>query len=390
MSFKYADRLYVLPSYLFAELDRLKSEYIKSGKEVIDLGVGDPDIPTSKDIVEALKIASEDPANHIYPSYSGMDRFREVAAEWFYKRFNVKLDYKKQILSLIGSKEGIAHFPIAFVNPGDVVLYTEPGYPVYFASTIFAGGNPYPLPLIEKNRFLPDLNSIPERVLKKTKLLFINYPNNPTSAVADHTFFKKIIEFAKVHNIIVAHDAAYSEMYFKEKTHSILEYPGAMDVAIEFHSLSKTFSMTGWRIGFACGNDELIAGLGKIKTNIDSGVFQAVQWAGIKALTLGDALSEPLRECYHRRVDMVTTKLIKSGLKPFNNSATFYIWTKLPDCIDSTSFTMKLLQQTGVVVSPGIGFGKSGEGYFRMSVTNKEELLEKACEKIDGFIKSML
>ncbi len=390
MSFKYADRLYVLPSYLFAELDRLKSEYIKSGKEVIDLGVGDPDIPTSKDIVEALKIASEDPANHIYPSYSGMDRFREVAAEWFYKRFNVKLDYKKQILSLIGSKEGIAHFPIAFVNPGDVVLYTEPGYPVYFASTIFAGGNPYPLPLIEKNRFLPDLNSIPERVLKKTKLLFINYPNNPTSAVADHTFFKKIIEFAKVHNIIVAHDAAYSEMYFKEKTHSILEYPGAMDVAIEFHSLSKTFSMTGWRIGFACGNDELIAGLGKIKTNIDSGLFQAVQWAGIKALTLGDALSEPLRERYHRRVDMVTTKLIKSGLKPFNNSATFYIWTKLPDCIDSTSFTMKLLQQTGVVVSPGIGFGKSGEGYFRMSVTNKEELLEKACEKIDGFIKSML
>ncbi len=390
MSFKYADRLYVLPSYLFAELDRLKSEYIKSGKEVIDLGVGDPDIPTSKDIVEALKIASEDPANHIYPSYSGMDRFREVAAEWFYKRFNVKLDYKKQILSLIGSKEGIAHFPIAFVNPGDVVLYTEPGYPVYFASTIFAGGNPYPLPLIEKNRFLPDLNSIPGRVLKKTKLLFINYPNNPTSAVADHTFFKKIIEFAKVHHIIVAHDAAYSEMYFKEKTHSILEYPGAMDVAIEFHSLSKTFSMTGWRIGFACGNDELIAGLGKIKTNIDSGVFQAVQWAGIKALTLGDALSEPLRERYHRRVNMVTTKLIKSGLKPFNNSATFYIWTKLPDGIDSTSFTMKLLQQTGVVVSPGIGFGKSGEGYFRISVTNKEELLEKACEKIDWFIKSML
>jgi LL-diaminopimelate aminotransferase len=332
--------------------------------------------------VDALKSAAIDPSNHIYPSYSGMDKFREVAAAWFHKRFGVTLDYKRQVLSLIGSKEGIAHFPLAFVNPGDVVLYTEPGYPVYFASTIFAGGTPYALPLTKENNFMPSLDSIPAQILEKAKMLFINYPNNPTSATADGAFFKKVIAFAKKYNIIIAHDAAYSEIYFGEKTHSILEYPGAADVAIEFHSLSKTFSMTGWRIGFACGNEELIAGLGKIKTNIDSGVFQAVQLAGIKALTLGDALTEPLRKVYESRVRMVTSSLSGAGLEPFNANATFYIWTKLPGNIDSMSFTMKLIQQAGVVVSPGIGFGKYGEGYFRISVTNKEDQIQKACEKI--------
>ena len=382
MPFKYAQRLEMLPKYLFAELDRIKSEQIAAGKDIIDLGVGDPDLPTSAQVVEALQSAAQDPSNHIYPSYSGMDRFREVAAQWFYERFGVKLDYKKQVLSLIGSKEGIAHFPLAFVNPGDVVLYTEPGYPVYFASTIFAGGTAYALPLTRENDFIPSLESIPEQILQKAKMLFINYPNNPTSATAGEAFFKKVIAFAKKHHIIIAHDAAYSEIYFGEKTHSILEYPGAMDVAIEFHSLSKTFSMTGWRIGFACGNEELIAGIGKIKTNIDSGVFQAVQWAGIKALTLGDALTEPLRKIYKKRVHMVTSALSAAGLDPFNGNATFYIWTKLPNNIDSMSFTMKLIQQAGIVVSPGIGFGKSGEGYFRISVTNKDELIQQACEKI--------
>ncbi len=382
MPFKYAERLQMLPQYLFAELDRIKSEQIALGNTIIDLGVGDPDLPTSGEVVDALKSAAIDPLNHIYPSYSGMDKFREVAAEWFHKRFGVTLDYKRQVLSLIGSKEGIAHFPLAFVNPGDVVLYTEPGYPVYFASTIFAGGTPYALPLTRKNNFMPSLESIPAQVLEKAKMLFINYPNNPTSATADGAFFKKVIAFAKKHNIIIAHDAAYSEIYFGEKTRSIVDYPGAMDVAIEFHSLSKTFSMTGWRIGFACGNEELIAGLGKIKTNIDSGVFQAVQWAGIKALTRGDALTEPLRKIYEKRVRMVTSALTAAGLEPFNANATFYIWTKLPDNIDSMSFTMKLIQQAGVVVSPGIGFGKSGEGYFRISVTSKEDQIQKACEKI--------
>lgn len=382
MGFKYADRLNLLPRYLFAELDRLKSEQIAKGYKIIDLGVGDPDLPTSKEIVEELKRAAEDPSNHIYPSYSGMDKFREVAAEWFYKRFGVKLDHKIQMLSLIGSKEGIAHFPLAFVNPGDVVLYTEPGYPVYYASTLFANGEPYSLSLNKENNFLPIFNNIPEKILKKAKLLFLNYPNNPTSGIADENFFKKVIAFAKKYNIIIAHDAAYSEIYFGEKTHSILEYPGAMDVAIEFHSLSKTFSMTGWRIGFACGNEELISGLGKIKTNIDSGVFQAVQWAGIKALTLGDILTEPLRKVYKKRINIVTSKLSKIGLEPFNGNATFYVWTKLPSNIDSVSFTMKLLKHAGVIVSPGIGFGRSGENYFRISVTNKEDLIEEACVRI--------
>ncbi len=382
MPFKYAGRLEMLPRYLFAELDRIKSEQIAAGRDIIDLGVGDPDLPTSGEVVEALQSAAQDPANHIYPSYSGMDRFREVAAEWFHKRFGVRLDYKKQVLSLIGSKEGIAHFPLAFINPGDVVLYTEPGYPVYFASTIFAGGTPYALPLTRENNFMPRLDSIPEHILAKAKLLFINYPNNPTSATADRAFFEKVIAFAKAHNIIIAHDAAYSEIYFGEKTHSILEYPGAMDVAIEFHSLSKTFSMTGWRIGFACGNDDLIAGLGTIKTNIDSGVFQAVQWAGIKALTLGDTLTGPLRTIYSRRVRMVTSALSAAGLEPYNGNATFYIWTRLPGTMDSTSFTMKLIQEAGIVVSPGVGFGKAGEGYFRISVTTREDQIALACERI--------
>lgn len=387
MPFKYADRLEVLPQYLFAELDRIKSEQIAKGKNIIDLGVGDPDLPTTPEIVDALRSAAQDPANHIYPSYSGMDRFREVAAEWFYGRFGVRLDHKKEVLSLIGSKEGIAHFPLAFVNPGDVVLYTEPGYPVYFASTVFAGGTPYALPLTEENHFLPQLDRIPAEILKKAKLLFINYPNNPTSSTADGAFFKNVIDFARKHHIIVAHDAAYSEIYFQEKTHSILEYPGALDVAIEFHSLSKTFSMTGWRIGFACGNRELIAGIGKIKTNIDSGVFQAVQWAGIRALTLGDAITGPLRKIYNDRVHLVTSALSAAGLRPFNAHATFYIWTGLPRGMDSISFTKQLIEDAGVVVSPGVGFGKSGEGYFRISVTNKEDLIREACERIAKTVK---
>lgn len=387
MSFKYAERLELLPRYLFAELDRAKSEYRTKGMDIIDLGVGDPDLPTSDEVIKELELTAENPANHSYPSYSGMDKFREAAAEWLSKRFGVKPDYKKQVLSLIGSKEGIAHFPLAFVNPGDVVLYTEPGYPVYHASTVLAGGIPYGIPLKAENNFLPVFESIPEQIVDKAKILFINYPNNPTSATADETFFKKAIGFAKMHNIIIAHDAAYSEIYFKEKPHSILEYSGAMDVALEFHSLSKTFNMTGWRIGFACGNEELIAGLGKIKTNVDSGIFQAVQWAGIKALSLGDTLTEPLRRIYKSRIELVTSALTQSEYKPFNSGATFYVWIKLPHGVKSTLFTMNLLKETGVVVSPGVGFGKSGEGYFRISVTNKEEQLKKACEKIAHAIR---
>ncbi len=389
MPFKYADRLGKLPEYLFAELDRIKSAHIARGEDIIDLGVGDPDTPTPQEVVEALISSSRDPANHTYPSYSGMDRFRQAAAAWFNKRFDVGLDYRKQIVSLIGSKEGIAHLPLAFVDPGDTVLYTEPGYPVYYASTVFAGGVPYALPLLPENSFLPDLDAVPDKVLEKAKMLFINYPNNPTSATADSTFFKKVIGFAKEHRIIVAHDAAYSEIYFGEKTHSILEYPGAQDVAIEFHSLSKTFSMTGWRIGFACGNEGLVAGLGRVKTNIDSGVFQAVQWAGIEALSLSDRLTGPLRELYRQRVRIVTSSLSKAGLEPFNGNSTFYVWTKLPAGVDSVSFTEALIERAGVVVSPGIGFGPSGRNYFRISVTNSDDRITEACERIAKVIRAL-
>ena len=389
MSFKYADRLGRLPEYLFAEIDRIKSEHLARGEDVIDLGVGDPDIPTPSEVVDTLKSSAGDPTNYGYPSYSGMDRFRQAAAEWVYKRFGVRLDYKRQVLSLIGSKEGIAHFPLAFVDPGDTVLYTEPGYPVYYASTVFAGGVPYALPLVRENGFQPALDAVPGKVLETAKVLFINYPNNPTSATADGAFFRKVIGFAKEHGIIVAHDAAYSEIYFGEKTHSILEYPGAADVAIEFHSLSKTFSMTGWRIGFACGNEDLIAGLGRVKTNIDSGIFQAVQWAGIKALSLSDRLTGPLRDVYRGRVGIVTSSLSKAGLVPFNGNSTFYVWTRLPDGVDSVSFTRKLIEDAGVVVSPGIGFGASGRDYFRISVTNREDRIREACERIVKVAKAL-
>ncbi|MEK6693146.1 MAG: aminotransferase class I/II-fold pyridoxal phosphate-dependent enzyme, partial [Nitrospirota bacterium] len=267
-----ADRVKNLPPYLFATIDRMKQEAFSKGVDLIDLSIGDPDIPTPENIVERMKESVGDPQNHRYPSYEGLLRFREAVSDWYRKRFNVLLEPKTEVLSLIGSKEGIGHIPLAFVNPGDRVLVPSPGYPVYPVGTLFAGGESYFLPLKKEKRFLPDLKSVPEDVAKRSKLLFINYPNNPTSAVAGKSFYEEVVEFASRYNIIVCHDAAYSEIYYDNlKPMSFLEVPGAKDVGIEFHSLSKTFNMTGWRIGFAVGNQKVIQGLGKIKTNLDSG-----------------------------------------------------------------------------------------------------------------------
>jgi LL-diaminopimelate aminotransferase len=378
-----AERLKKLPPYLFKEIDQKKEEVKKRGVDIIDLGVGDPDLPTPPHIVEALKKAAEDPQNHRYPSYSGMNLFRDKVAEWYKKRFGVDLEPEKEVLTLIGSKEGIAHLPLAFVNPFDLVLVPSPAYPVYKIGTIFAGGEPFAMPLLKENGFLPDFEEIPEEVLKKAKLLFINYPNNPTAAVADTEFFKRAVELGRKYNILICHDLAYSEMCFDGyRPSSILEIPHAKEVAIEFHSLSKTYNMTGWRIGFAVGNQEAIAGLGAIKSNVDSGAFQAVQFAGIAALEGDQSCVEEMRAIYTKRRDIMVSGLRSLGFSLDTPKATFYLWVEVPQGFGSAEFAKLLLEKAGIVVTPGNGFGEPGEGFFRVALTQKEDRLNQALERL--------
>ncbi len=385
MKIELADRIKHLPPYLFAEIDRLKAEQVKKGVDVIDLGVGDPDLPTPKHIIAALQKAAEDPANHRYPSYSGRNRFREAATSWMQKRFGVQLDPMNEVVSLIGSKEGIANFPLAFVNPGDVVLIPSPGYPPYSSGALFAGGTPHFLPLKRENRFLPDLDAIPEEVVRKAKVIHINYPNNPTGAVTTKEFFKKVVAFAEEYNVIVCSDAAYVEQYDKDVPPSFLEVEGARDVGIEFHSLSKTYNMTGWRIGWACGNREIIAGLGKVKTNIDSGIFQAVQWAGIAALEGDQGCVEEMRAVYRRRRNLMVKGLEALGWDVASSAAAFYLWVAVPKGYDSKKFAMKVLEECGVVITPGNGFGEGGEGYVRFSLTAEDKRLKESLERLKKF-----
>ncbi|MBI2083564.1 MAG: LL-diaminopimelate aminotransferase [Deltaproteobacteria bacterium] len=382
MPFTLADRVKNLPPYLFAELDRLKAEQVKKGVDVIDLGVADPDLPTPPHIIKALQKAAEDPENHRYPAYTGMNRFRESAAGWMKRRFGVTLEPLAEVLTLIGSKEGISNFPLAFVNPGDVVLIPSPGYPPYTSGTLFAGGKPYFLPLKRENNFLPDLKSIPQEVVKKARIIHINYPNNPTAAIANLNFFEEVVQFARKNNIIVCHDAAYSEQYDKEPSPSFLQVDGAREVGIEFHSLSKTFNMTGWRIGFACGNRDLIAGLGKIKTNVDSGAFQAVQWAGIAALEENTGCIEEIRGVYRQRRKLTCEGLKRLGWDIASSAAAITLWVAVPKGYDSARFSKKVLEEVGVVITPGNGFGEGGEGYVRISLTCSDTRLQEAVERL--------
>jgi len=378
-----ADRVKSLPPYLFAAIDRMKQDALSKGVDVIDLSIGDPDIPTPQHIVDAMKKAVDKPAHHRYPSYEGMISYREAVANWYRQRFNVSLDPKTEVLSLIGSKEGIGHIPLAFVNPGDVVLVPTPGYPVYPVGTLFAGGESCIMPLTEENGFLPDFKAIPEDKLKRAKLMFLNYPNNPTAAVASEGFFKEAIELAAKYNIIICHDAAYSEMYYdNEKPMSFLDVEGAKDVGIEFHSLSKTYNMTGWRIGFAVGNRDVIFGLGKIKTNLDSGVFQAIQEASIIALQTEDAVLSRIRNIYQDRRDALYEGLKGLGIQINKPKATFYLWAKVPKGFDSTTFVAHLLEKTGVLGTPGVGFGAPGEGYIRFALTQPVERIREAVERV--------
>ncbi|MBI5675766.1 MAG: LL-diaminopimelate aminotransferase [Nitrospirae bacterium] len=378
-----ADRVKDLPPYLFATIDKMKQDALKKGIDLIDLSIGDPDIPTPKHIVQRMKKAVENPEHHRYPSYVGMLSFRQAVADWYKTRFNVDIDPNTEVLSLIGSKEGIGHMPLAFINPGDVVLVPSPGYPVYPVSTLFAGGKSHIMPLIEKNNYLPELKAIPQSVLKKAKLIFINYPNNPTSACAGRSFYKDVIDFAAKHNIIVCHDAAYSEIYYDgKKPLSFLQIPGAKDVGIEFHSLSKTYNMTGWRIGFAVGNAAAIAGLGKIKSNLDSGIFQAVQEAGIEALNTEDSVLEKIRDTFQQRRDVLYNGLKKIGMEVQKPQATFYLWARVPKGFTSSEFVAHLLNNAGVLGTPGNGFGAPGEGYIRFALTASVKRIKEAVERI--------
>jgi len=378
-----SDRVKNLPPYLFAAIDKMKQDALAKGIDLIDLSIGDPDIPTPKHIVDAMKKAVENSAHHRYPSYEGMLSYRDAVAGWYKKRFNVSLNPKTEVLSLIGSKEGIGHIPLAFINPGDVVLVPSPGYPVYPVGTLFAAGESYIMPLKEENGFLPDFKIIPEGVFKKAKLMFLNYPNNPTSATAGAGFYKEAINLAKKYNIIICHDAAYSEVYYdNERPISFLEIEGAKDVGIEFHSLSKTYNMTGWRIGFAAGNKDVIAGLGKIKSNLDSGVFQAIQEAAIAAFNTDDSILSDIRKTYQDRRDALYNGLKSLGFHLIKPKATFYLWAKVPSGFDSSSFVAHLLNKAGVLATPGNGFGTPGEGYVRFALTVPVEKIQETVERI--------
>lgn len=378
-----ATRIKTLPPYLFAAIDKMKQEAIGRGVDIINLGIGDPDLPTPTPIIDSLAKAAKDPKHHQYPSYEGMLSFRKAVAGWYKRRFNVTLDPANEVLTLIGSKEGIGHIHLAFVDPGDIVLVPSPGYPVYPVGAGFSGGVSHIMPLTKANGFLPDLNAIPKDVARKAKLMWLNSPNNPTSVIMTKDYFKRAIEFAQDNQIIICHDAAYSEIYYDgTRPVSFMEVDGAKDVGVEFHSLSKTYNMTGWRLGFVVGNKDVLAGLGKVKSNLDSGCFEAVQEAGITALGLDDSVTDGIRTIYQERRDTLIPGLKQLGLEVDAPPAAFYIWVTVPKGYTSTSFTAHLLEKTGIVTTPGNGFGAPGEGYIRMTVCTTKERLAEAVERI--------
>ena len=378
-----AKRVETLPPYLFAELDRQIAERRAAGQDIISLGVGDPDSPTPHHVVDALVHGARDPATHQYPSYYGLPGFRRAIAGWYARRFEVELDPDTEVLPLIGSKEGLAHLSIAFVDPGDEALVPDPGYPVFGIGTMLAGGTPVSLPLTPENRFLPDLGRA--SVSSRTKVLWLNYPSNPTAAVADPETFEEAVAFARDHDLLLAHDAAYSEITFDGYVApSVLEVNGAKDVAIEFNSLSKGYNMTGWRIGWCVGNAEAIRMLGTVKTNLDSGIWNAVQRAAIAALAGPQDHLDKLRAIYQKRRDIVVGTLNRigwDGIEPPLGS--IYVWVPTPQGSRSAAFAEFLLDQAWVVVAPGRGYGEAGEGYFRISLTVSDELLGEAMDRIE-------
>ncbi|MDR7520830.1 MAG: LL-diaminopimelate aminotransferase [Armatimonadota bacterium] len=378
-----SQRLRRIGAYLFADLDRKQEELAARGIDVISLSTGDPDIPTPPHIIEALMEGASDPRTHRYPPYRGTAEFRRAAAAWFEQRFGVALDPDREVLALIGSKEGLAHLPWATMDPGDVALVPDPGYPVYRSATIMAEGDPFMLPLTADRGFLPDLEAVPEPVLRRARLLFLNYPNNPTGATADLAFFARAVEFARRWNLLLVHDNAYSEVaYDGYRPPSVLQVPGAKEVAIELLSLSKPYNMTGWRIGFAVGREEAIAALGTLKTNVDSGIFGAIQRAGAAALAGPQEVIAQTLGVYRARRDRMVATLRAVGWNPPSPKATLYIWMPTPNGTSSVQFAAEVLERTGVLITPGVGYGPSGEGYVRLSLTTPDDRMDEALARI--------
>ncbi len=383
MEITLSNRLQKLPPYLFAEIDKVKRKVIAQGKDVINLGVGDPDTPTPPHIIEALKKGVNNPANHQYALDAGKPALRQAAADFYQKRFGVSLDKDDEILPLLGSKEGIGHVHLAFVNPGDVVLVPEPGYPVYHSGTLFTEGETYWMPLVKKNNYLPDLDAIPEEKARRAKIMFLCYPNNPIAVTAPLSFFEKAVAFAKKYDIIICHDAAYCDVYYDgEKPHSFLEVEGAKDVAIEYYSLSKTYNMTGWRVAFAVGNQDVLKGLAKVKSNLDSGIFGAVQDAAIAAMSGPQDCHAKLLTMYQNRRKILVNGLCDCGCNVTPPQAAFYVWAPVPEDMTSAETTIKLLEEAAIVSTPGTGFGPSGEGFVRMTLTAPEDRLKEAIDRI--------
>ena len=383
---QFSERMNRVPPYLFVQISRKIAEKKAQGIEVISFGIGDPDIPTPDYVVDALGDASHDPPNHRYPESEGLPEFREGVADWYLRRFGVELDPEKEVISLIGAKEGIGHVAFCFLDAGDVALVPDPGYPVYAMGTLFAGGESYMLPLTSENDWLPDLDSIPDDVARKAKLLWLNYPNNPTGAVTDLDYFSKAIEFAKTYDIAVMHDACYTEVaYDGYRPPSFLQAKGAMDVGIEFHSLSKSYNMTGWRIGMAVGNAEMIEALLTIKSNLDSGVPQAVQHMAIEAMKRPLESVDDRNAVYQARRDRVVPVLKDMGMKVESPKAGLYIWAGVPEGYTSTEFAEKLLEDTDVLMIPGGNYGAAGEGYVRLSITLQDDLIDKALDRVAGW-----
>jgi len=388
---KLSHRLDKLPPYLFVEINRKIAEKRARGEDVISFAIGDPDMPTPHHIIDRLCQAAHDPDNHRYPETAGLSELRQAIAVWYQKRFGIALDPNQEVLPLIGSKEGIGHMSFCFIDPGDLALVPDPGYPVYSMSTILAGGEPYYMPLTEENDFLPALEAIPEKITDKTKLLWLNYPNNPTGAVAEVDFFEKAVRFAGKHQLAVCHDAPYTEVAFDGyRPPSFLQAPGAREVGIEFHSLSKTYNMTGWRIGMAVGNAAMIDALFRFKSNLDSGIPQAIQRAAIEALNGTQECVAEHNATYQKRRDKLAKALNDMGLRAKLPKASFYIWARIPEGYTSAGFAAELLDKTNVAVTAGTGYGSAGEGYVRLSFSLPDDRLEEGIRRLLNWKKREL
>jgi len=380
---KLAARLSRLPPYLFVEINRKIAELSAQGKDIIDFGIGDPDLPTPSHIIEEMCRAAHDPANHLYPETGGLPELRHAIAEWYERRFGVTLNQAKEVLPLIGSKEGIGHIALCLIEPGDLALVPDPGYPPFSLGTILAGGEPYFMPLREENGFLPDFEAVPDEVADKAKLMWLNYPNNPTGAVAGLDFFERAIHFGQKHDLAICHDAPYTEIAFGGyKPMSFMQTPGAKKAGVEFHSLSKTYHMTGWRVGMAVGNADMVDALFRVKSNLDSGVPQAIQYAAVEALRGSQEHIAEHNAIFQRRRDRLLRVLNEVGLKARTPKATFYIWARIPQGYTSMDFTKKLLDEVGIAVTPGTGYGKEGEGYIRFSLTISDDRLEEGVNRL--------